>query len=71
MNTVVVQSTDPMVEAEKIAGTSWTVKETRALFSPWGKADAKSQLDKVTRNHITYEQISRDLDDLGCECHLF
>ena len=55
----------PTVEA--MAGTGWSVKEMRALISLWGQADVQSQLDGVTRNRRIYEQIARDLDDLGWE----
>ena len=37
------------------------------MISLWEQADVQNQLDGVTRNRRIYEQIVRDLDDLGWE----
>lgn len=43
----------------------WSTAATRALISVWGAADVQAQLDGVLRNRSIYQNISRELLELG------
>ena len=50
-----------------MAGAGWNVDETRELISVLGQANVQSQLDGVMRNHVIFERIARDMEELGYE----
>ena len=47
-----------------MAGLGWSGEETRLLISLWEEANVQSQLARVSRNRIIYEQIARDMESL-------
>ena len=41
-----------------MAGSGWSVEETRLLISLWGEANAQSQLDRVSRKSCNLQKNS-------------
>ena len=52
-------------EAREMAGSSWSVEETRALLNLWGEDRVQRQLQGAVRNKGIFEGIQRALASLG------
>lgn len=50
---------------EKPSSSGWSSEATRALIGIWGQADVQSKLDSVKRNKDIFQQIAKELADLG------
>ena len=48
-----------------MAGSSWSVQETRALLNLWGDTRTQSELAVAIRNKAIYQRIQRDFVRLG------
>ena len=44
---------------------SWNVEETKVLIAIWGQENVQSQIDRVHRNHDSYQCITMKLEDAG------
>ena len=52
-------------EACEMAGTAWSVEETRALLNLWCDDRVQRQLEGAVRNKAIFEEIQRNLGSLG------
>ena len=52
-------------EAREMAGSAWSVEETRALLNLWGDDRVQRQLEGAVRNKAVFETIQRALANLG------
>ena len=51
----------------QMAGSYWTIEETKALLGIWGAANLQAQLNVVCRKKVVYERVSTALRELGYE----
>jgi hypothetical protein len=49
----------------EMAGSSWSIQETRALLNLWGDGRVQAELGIAVRNKAIFERIQRDFSRLG------
>ena len=47
-------------------GTPWSDEEVRALIAIWGETNVQEELDGAVRNKVVFQDISKKLQDQGC-----
>ena len=47
--------------------SGWTSEMTCSLVSVWGQANVQGELDRVVRNRMIFERISRELKKMGIQ----
>ena len=51
----------------QMAGSYWTIEETKALLGIWSAANVQAQLNVVSRKKVVYERVATALVELGYE----